>query len=67
MEKLATFGRFWYDFVVGDDWRLAIGVVVALSVAGGLADAGIPAWWVVPVAVAAVLGVSLIRVTSKNT
>jgi hypothetical protein len=66
MEKLAAFGRFWYDFVVGDDWRLAIGVVVALSVAGGLVDAGIPAWWVVPVAIAAVLGVSLIRVTSKH-
>jgi hypothetical protein len=30
---LAGFGRFWWDFVVGDDWRIAAGV--ALALAGG--------------------------------
>ena len=24
--------KFWYDFIVGDDWRLAIGVVVIVGV-----------------------------------
>ena len=28
---LRRFGAFWYDFVVGDDWRVAAGVVVALA------------------------------------
>jgi hypothetical protein len=27
----AAFGRFWWDFVVGDDWRIAAGVVVVLT------------------------------------
>jgi hypothetical protein len=29
------FGRFWWDFIVGDDWRIAAGVVTVL-VAGAL-------------------------------
>jgi hypothetical protein len=29
------FARFWWDFVVGDDWRIAAGVVVVLA-AGAL-------------------------------
>jgi len=28
---LAQFGKFWYDFLIGDDWRLAVGVVAAIS------------------------------------
>jgi hypothetical protein len=30
---LRSFGRFWFDFVVGDDWRIAAGV--GLLVAAG--------------------------------
>jgi hypothetical protein len=30
------FGKFWYDFVIGDDWKIAAAVVVALG-AGALA------------------------------
>jgi hypothetical protein len=32
---LRTFARFWWDFIVGDDWRIAAGVVVVLA-AGAL-------------------------------
>jgi hypothetical protein len=32
---LRGFGRFWWDFIVGDDWRIAAGVVVVLT-AGAL-------------------------------
>ena len=35
MKYLAAFGRFWYDFIVGDSVVLAIGVPVALVVAYG--------------------------------
>ena len=62
LTALKSFGRFWYDFVVGDDWRVALGVVVALAAAYGLVKAGIDAWWLPPVAVVALLGLSLRRV-----
>ena len=29
--RLKAFGAFWYDFVVGDDWRVAVGAAVALA------------------------------------
>jgi hypothetical protein len=56
---VVAFLRFWYDFVVGDDWRVAVGVVVALGITDLLADAGLSAWWVMPVAVIAILASSL--------
>ena len=33
MSALGRFARFWYDFVVGDDWLVAFGVVVVLLTA----------------------------------
>jgi hypothetical protein len=36
---VAGFMRFWWDFIVGDDWRIAAGVVVVLGV-GALLVAG---------------------------
>ena len=38
MSWLRSFGRFWYEFIVGDDWRIAAGVTVVL-VAGAIAVA----------------------------
>jgi len=35
MRLLRGFLRFWYDFLVGDDWRIAAGVVLVLA-AGAL-------------------------------
>ena len=35
MRHLRTFGPFWWDFVVGDDWRAAAGVVLAIGADGG--------------------------------
>jgi hypothetical protein len=56
---LRRFGAFWYDFVVGDDWRVAVGVVVALALtAVGVAAPSVPVLWVVPVAVAILLTLS---------
>ena len=61
MRFVARFGRFWWDFVVGDDWRAAAGIGVAIAVTAVLAAGGIPAWWFMPAAVAAVLWLSLRR------
>ena len=33
------FGRFWWDFIVGEDWKIAAGVALVLA-AGALLVAG---------------------------
>jgi hypothetical protein len=40
MRFLAGFARFWWDFIVGDDWRIAAGVVVVLGVAALVVSGG---------------------------
>jgi hypothetical protein len=30
------FGKFWYDFIIGDDWKIAAAVVLVLA-AGAVA------------------------------
>ena len=68
MRWLRAFGRFWYEFVVGDDWRIAVAVVAALAVTSLVAMAGLPAWWVLPAAVLVVLPLSVWRAarTGRN-
>lgn len=31
MRPLKSFGRFWYEFIIGDDWKTAAAVVIALG------------------------------------
>jgi hypothetical protein len=51
--------RFWYDFIVGDDWRVALAVVAALALTYALSATGLPAWPVLPATVAVLLPLSL--------
>jgi hypothetical protein len=37
MKLLKAFGLFWYDFVIGDDWKIAVYVMVSLAIVGALA------------------------------
>ena len=67
MARLRAFFAFWYDFVIGDDWHVAVGIVAALAATYGISRAGVPAWWLVPVAVAFLLPYSLWRVTREST
>jgi hypothetical protein len=60
-----AFGRFWYAFIVGDDWPVAVGVVVALGGTALLAHHGISAWWLTPLAVFLLLGTSVWRALSR--
>jgi hypothetical protein len=50
-----------WDFIVGDDWITAVGVVAALGATALIAGAGATAWWLMPVAVLALLVASLAR------
>jgi hypothetical protein len=58
---LVNFARFWYDFIVGDDWTIAVAVVVALVLTSLLVRTGIAAWWLLPVIVLVFLGASVWR------
>ena len=67
MRRLKSIGAFWYDFVVGDDWRVAVVVVAALALTAVLVHAaGLNAWWLLPVFVFAALGWSLRRAVSRR-
>jgi hypothetical protein len=57
--------RFLYDFIVGDDWTVAGAVAIGLAVSGVLNVNHIAAWWLIPVIVVLMLGVSLRRASSK--
>ncbi len=58
---LQGFGKFWYRFIIGDDWTIAATVAAALVVTWLLHTAGVAAWWLPPLAAAAVAGASLRR------
>lgn len=66
MKYILGFFQFWYDFVVGDDWTIAAGVVIALGLTALLARTNIAVWWLLPVAVALGLTASLWRVAWKK-
>ena len=61
MKWLSRFGRFWWEFVIGDDWLVAVLVVVAIAATAALTAAGVTAWWLMPVAALLVLWLSLRR------
>ena len=63
---LRSFALFWWDFIVGDDWRIAAGVVLALAGTAAIATTSVPAWWLLPIAVPALLAVSLWRATRNR-
>jgi len=60
---LVGFVRFWWDFIVGDDWMVACGIAAALAGTALLAHHGTNAWWLMPVAALVLLGFSLRRAT----
>ena len=63
MNRLRALTAFLYDFVIGDDPLVAAVVAVALGLTAALAGAGVSAWWPLPLAVVAVLSLSLHRAT----
>jgi hypothetical protein len=67
MRTVAAFAKFWYDFIVGDDWRVAVGVVIALALTYALsATTTIATWWVLPAAVLILLPASLWQFARRN-
>ena len=61
MTRLEAAARAVWEFVVGDDWRVAAGVIVALGVTAIAAGATASAWWILPLAALLMLGLSVWR------
>ncbi len=66
MKRVMALLRFLWDFVIGDDWRIAAGVAVALLVTLLLANSGATVWWLLPVVVLVMLSVSVWGVARKR-
>jgi hypothetical protein len=63
MSHVRTFGRFCYEFVVGDDWTVAVAMVIAVVATALVAHHDLAAWWLMPLAVAATLTWTVLRAT----
>lgn len=67
MRTLRAFLAFAYDFVVGDDPTAAAGIAIALALTATLtATTGIPVWWLMPLALLAILTWSLHRAIRRS-
>ena len=67
IRRLRSFAAFWYDFIVGDDWRVAAGVVGALAVSTVVSrTTDLSVWWIGVAAVALLLPLSIYRVTRRR-
>jgi hypothetical protein len=61
MGRVRSFGHFWYDFIVGDDWRLAVASAAALGLCGLFSHLNLTSWWLVPAVIVATLTLTLVR------
>lgn len=64
-----AFGRFWWDFLVGETPELFVGTVLILALAALIAHTAAPrppAWAGLPVLVLATLGISLLRARRRG-
>jgi hypothetical protein len=68
MGKLRAFLAFWYDFIIGDDWRVAVTVAVALTATVAVDRiTGVGPWWILVAAVMVALPTSIYRMTRSST
>ena len=61
MSYIRNFFTFLYDFIIGDDWTVAAAVVAALALTDWLAHHGTQAWWLLPLVVIVMTGISVRR------
>jgi hypothetical protein len=59
MSRVRSLLRFLWDFVIGDDWRIAAAVAITLAVMLVLSNNGAAVWWLLPLVVCVMLTVSV--------
>jgi len=62
---IKAFGEFWYDFIIGDDWTIAVGILLAFFGTEWLKGSTGQSWYLLPIATALLVSNSLVRAT-KN-
>lgn len=65
-DLIVGFGRFWYDFIIGDDWLAAAGVAALIAGTYGLMALGITAWWFGPLVILAAVSVTIRRALNRR-
>ena len=66
MRHARPLAAFCWDFIAGEDWRLAAGIAIAISSTALLVHEGLSAWWLMPIAVALLLARSLPRAARQR-
>ena len=67
IRRFHAFCAFWYDFIIGDDWLVALGVTLALAITfAGSRSTDASVWWIIVVAVAILLPLSVFRATCRR-
>lgn len=67
MRWMSGFTRFWWEFIVGDDWLVALAVILGLAATYAVAHSGdVPIWWLLPVVVILVLPISVVRLIRRS-
>jgi phage shock protein PspC (stress-responsive transcriptional regulator) len=66
VRRIKAFFAFLYDFVIGDDWRIAVGVVIGLALTYAVSQTSVPAWWVLPAMLVVLLPASLWVATRRH-
>jgi len=61
MVYVRNFLRFWYDFIVGDDWVIAVGIAATMVAAWLLEESSFPSWWLFVLAIVGLLFVTVKR------
>jgi hypothetical protein len=64
--RLRAVAAFVYDLVIGDDWRVALGLAVAVAVTVALSRTTFPSWWVLPTAILGLLPSSVRRTARRR-
>ena len=58
--------RFLYEFIVGDDWTVAVAVLIGLVVTALLNADHIVAWWLMPIVAIVMTGISIRRLHPRG-
>lgn len=67
MRWVRGFIRFWWEFIIGDDWLVALAVIVGLAATYTVTHASnVPIWWLLPVVVVLVLPISIVRLLRRS-
>jgi hypothetical protein len=57
---------FLDDLVIGDDWRVALGLAAAIALTAALSRSPVPCWWVLPSAILVLLPLSIWRTARRR-